>query len=327
MRSILEQYVPMKPTRSRLGVVLLLAVLLGGLLWRIYWPGALESDLPTTSAELSRDSEMAVDVGRTDTTGHAPSVPVDLADHESSAAEIYADTRLSPAQRFDLLAERGNALGDPMAMHLALGMAQECKLLQEFSFDKLDQGRSYAADYREQIRRQLLARCEGILSHASFGQFMKILDMTDRYVFVHPAMQAVREQYAEHGSQAALQAGFDALRNAPDVWMLYALGDVFEELDVFADYPWAQMQSVRAISPESRVGLTNSALDLLACYLGRPCGPDSFEVMNRCLMAGWCVPGADLRTIYQREIFNGQEFRDVEALLEYLRSLAPRKRP
>ncbi|MGA7298523.1 MAG: hypothetical protein WBW92_13580 [Rhodanobacteraceae bacterium] len=239
------------------------------------------------------------------------------------AGKVYADKDLTLAERFTELAER-MASGDTAAAHLAVQIANECDSVSSLSPGTPPIGHDKATPYQEGVLEQARHDCAAALSSPEFARVKVVLSQHPVSVFDAPIKQAIREQFADAGSGAALDAAVSALRARPDGVTARVVAQELSHLDVslFLDMQ-GQFQSVVSMNPTVREKVIRVAFELLSCDYGNPCGPNSFVVRSACFGMGICMPGTDLQTLYEQELLSGQERRDVLKLLNYLRQIQP----
>lgn len=273
-------------------------------------PAAGSSSLPrTASAKVPRNTTSAVNPTTT------PVKPL-------SARQVFADAAMSLGDRFDALIGRAVG-GDQSAEHFALQLANECQSVTSVPADQPPVGHKQTTPYQVQLRSQSQTDCAGVLDSPGFDQFKEMLKKYPTDVFDQSLKHSIRKQFADKGADAALQATVGAIMARPDETTAMMAADQLKDLDISSLYMEPEFESVASVNPNQRNLLMRYALGLLACDYGRPCGPNSFAVRSTCFALGACVPGADLQTVYERELLSGQQVRDVQALLAYFRRLRP----
>ncbi len=240
-----------------------------------------------------------------------------------TAAELYADPNVPLAQRFDALA--GEPAGAGLAAtHLAMQIANDCRSVAALPLGTPPIGRFETRPAEVRALRMAHEKCEKVISSPEFGRILALLNEHPIEVFDVPIEQAIRQQFAEQGSAAAIDVALSALRARPDPVTAHVVADELAQLGVgeFLDLE-GQFQSAINMNPASRQQVIRDAMILLTCDYGRPCGPKSLAVLTACFGMGICIPGADLHILYKQEFTSSQEWRDVSALLDYLRQVQP----
>lgn len=240
-----------------------------------------------------------------------------------TAAQLFSDADATLAERFTELAGRV-ASGDLAAAHLAVQIANECHSVAGLPPGTPPVGQEKATPEQAKALEQARHDCEAVRSAPEFARIQALVKDHPVEVFDVPIKQAIREQFADAGSGAALDAAVSALRARPDGVTARVVAEELSQLDVsvFLDMQ-GQFQTVTSLNPARRKKMMQVAFELLSCDFGNPCGPGSFIVRSACFGMGICVPGADLQTLYEQELLNGQERLDVLSLLNYLRQIRP----
>lgn len=299
---------------TALVVVALGTWLISGRTPTTFLSSADEGVLRIDHVDVDRANLVATDVAQHMVGGQRP------VGETTSAAQLYGDTRLSLRERFDLLEDMGRR-GDAAAKHLALAIATMCWGNLMIPVDRPPIGASVTTDYLTQLGKSIHARCQDVSDSPGYAQMLDVIKARESDAITRASIAAVRQQFMDNGSEAALAAAVAAVRVAPDESMAAAMGHEVGQLGIPALFQESLFQSPGSLSSHEQQKYLDVALQLLACDFGRPCGPDSMDVQMRCFGFGTCVPGADLRTLYEREYLNGQEMRDIAALLDYLRRL------
>lgn len=239
------------------------------------------------------------------------------------AAQLFADENATLTQRFVELADRA-ANGDLAATHLAAQIANECHSVVSLPPGTPPVGREEATPEQASALEQARDECKGLRSAPGFARIQALMKDRPVEAFDVPIKVAIREQFADAGSKAALDVAVSALRARPDAVTVRVVAGELSQLDISVFLGMeGQFQSVASLNPAQRQKVLLDAFELLSCDFGNPCGPDSFAVRMACFGMGVCVPGADLQSLYEQELLSGQERRDVFRLLNYLRRIHP----
>lgn len=240
----------------------------------------------------------------------------------TDARMAFTDPSLSVGKRFNELAEMAER-GDLNAKHFALQIANDCAALSKVPDDQPALGQTKATPYQIQLHGQMKAACAEVIADPAFPKFEKIIGAHPVDVYDGTMKLTIRQQFANRGPDAAIDAVVSAISQRPDDATVDMTADELANLDISSIYLQPALSSVDSVNPRQRNQLMRFALNLLACSYGRPCGPNSFVVQSTCTALGACVPGADLQGVYQAQLLSGQQMADVLSLLAYLQQVQP----
>jgi hypothetical protein len=235
---------------------------------------------------------------------------------------LFENPATSVAERFAALAHLAQA-GNQDAKYFALQIARHCTDISKIPDDQPPVGQAAATSYQIRLRAQMKAACVLAMSDAAFPEYARMLEAREPELFAERMRQTLELFFADKGPDEAIHAAVSAIAQRPDDFTVGMVGDIFADLDIASVYFQPEVASAAPADPKKRIELTRFALNLLACYYGRPCGPNSFVVQSTCTQLGACLPGADLLGVYESQMLNAQDMAYVRLLLEYLKQFPP----
>lgn len=311
--------VSMKKAITRLSVGMLIVVLIGGAIWL---------HLFSQQQSLERSLGDAHELSDTEGFNLVP-VPQETANGTEtekipeiqSSGELFGAEYIALGERFERLVERMRD-DDVSAAHLALQIARICKSYSEADPAMPPVGHDRLLPPHRKARADLEEQCHPVLASPALADIESTFADAPLDVLEYGIRREIDGRFADEGVEAALHAAVDAIHSRPDETTVIVVGNKLVELDVPVYLrSLGLLQSGMADVPSYQQDRLRDALLLLACDFGGPCGPGSLQVQMLCIVLGTCVPGADLATIYREEMLSAQEWRDTQALLDYVRRM------
>lgn len=128
---------------------------------------------------------------------------------------LFADTAMSPGDRFDALNVRALG-GDQYAEHFALQPANECQAVSRVPANQPPIGHKRATACQAKLRGLIQAEYVNVLNSPAFDKFQKVSKRHATDVLDQSLQETIREQFADKGAGAALQASDGAIMARPD---------------------------------------------------------------------------------------------------------------
>ena len=236
------------------------------------------------------------------------------------ARDIFVDESLDLQTRFDALVEREDE-GSLDARHLVRMMVLDCELYRQMSRETV-LPEVWSRDMEVALARAK-AQCLPLESRVDYTRLREETRNQPRDTTDDDVRRGIRRAFADGGAEAAEVRALEYYRVRPDRTTARVIVEVWDELGVIAYDQRFVLRGSSAITPVSRRAVFHSALELLACDLGVPCGPQSELVMNLCTYSV-CAPGLNLYQLYRDQMLPGETMQNVDSVLQGLRQLLAR---
>lgn len=237
------------------------------------------------------------------------------------ARDILVDESLDLQTRFDALVEREDE-GSLDARHLVRMMVLDCELYRQMSRETV-LPEVWSRDMEVALARAK-AQCLPLESRVDYQRLREETRNQPRDTTDDDVRRGIRRAFADGGAEAAEVRALEYYRVRPDQTTARVIVEVWDELGIIAYDQRFVLRGSAAITPVSRREVFHSALVLLACDLGVPCGPQSEVVMGLCAGNGLCAPGLNLYQLYRDQILPGETMQNVDSVLQGLRQLLAR---
>jgi hypothetical protein len=237
----------------------------------------------------------------------------------SGPAAVYSDIHRPLSSRFAALDEFAQA-GDPDAKHLEFQVGLDCAIWGSLS------AKNYSKEVWNASMQQALTsakeRCDSVLSLPQYQRMMSDSRDKPRDAFDQDVRDNIRNAFADVGADAAIDKALSSYQTRPDAATAQVIAEAFGEMDITKYDVTFAMSGVSALDPNYKQSIFQTALNLLACDYGVPCGPGSDVVSALCINGGICQPGFDLVQIYEQMLLSGDDLQNMQHVLQALRARA-----
>lgn len=232
---------------------------------------------------------------------------------------LYVDPDLPLPVRFAKLAQRA-VDGDTTAKFYAQTLVADCTATASRNSSAFYFGEP--SKYRTTLLASKKKACAKLGEDRNYNEIKHFADTHPNDALIQNVRRAIETAFANNGMGAALETGVSAIAARPDNVTVGLVADTFGTLGISNYIATTQLRSTASIPGATRAqeGLMFSALTLLACDYGMPCGPESILVSNGCIGLGQCIPGANLEKLGS-EFIARQEWNDTMTLLAFLRQV------
>lgn len=239
-----------------------------------------------------------------------------IASEQMRARALFFDEsadRLARFRNLSELARRGNA----DAKYFEAQMAMDCEVAARAAADPsiLSNSKPGVRDQVAQAISIMNTDCSNLLASPEYEEFKQTNDDKPRDAFNADIVTKMKEEFANNGPDSLRSEALGALMSRPDETTVSTIVDTYQDIGV-ADAFAPSLQGLNAL-PANRNRLLTYALNLLTCYYGRPCGPNSAAVAMVCSSLGACEADADLGQIYADKLLSGEDLETVTQLLNY----------
>lgn len=232
------------------------------------------------------------------------------------ARDIFNDKNADLRARFSALWELSDK-GDVDARHLAYQIEADCSMYAKMS------PKTYLPSMYKPEMGVALARaqadCSAISSLPEYQNLAKISANAPRDAFDQDIRDSIRRAFADNGEDQALSSALATYANRPDATTARLIASTLAELDITNLDKNFFGSGAQSEDPNYRRSMLETALNLLSCDYGVPCGPDSAIVTSLCINGGICSTGYDLDQIYEKVLLSGENMQNVRKILDFLR--------
>lgn len=291
------------------------------------------------SRVIGNEHVAARDDGKRDATGSVEQFPAEVASRpvrssrpfedtsptfggpgEVAARDVFVDESLDLRTRFDALVEREDE-GSLDTRHLVRMMVLDCDLYRQMSRETV-LPEVWSRDMEVALARAK-AQCLPLESRVDYQRLREETRNQPRDTTDDDVRRGIRRAFADGGAEAAEVRALEYYRVRPDQTTARVIVEVWDELGIIAYDQRFVLRGSAVITPVSRREVFHSALVLLACDLGVPCGPQSEVVMKLCTHSV-CAPGLNLYQLYRDRLLPGETMQGVDSVLQGLRQLLAR---
>lgn len=234
------------------------------------------------------------------------------------ARDIFVDESISLESRFGKLMSRANS-GDANARHLARNMLENCEMTLVST-----QETRIAEAWNHDVELALARAKEQCRPLASRLDYQALRDATKghpRDATEDDIKAGIRKAFAKGGAEGAVSRSLDYYEMRPDRYTAQVIASLWYDLGITSYDGRFVLHGAGAVVPTMRADYFLTALTLLACDLGVPCGPNSDVVLGFCALYSTCSPGHDLYQLFRERIVSGSDMDNVEVILSELRRL------
>lgn len=301
--------------------ILVMVICCIGILSLLLWRYATNTtDLPIRSAP-----KLAETKNQSTPPGSKPAIKPKMIETKTAQAlvtehmrarSLFLDESSDRLARFRYLSELAEK-GDADAKYFEAQMAMDCSVASRAAADPsiLSNSKSGVRDQVAQAISVINLGCTSLLASPEYEKFKHDSGDKPRDAFDADIVTKMKEAFANHGPDSLRSEALGALISRPDETTVSTVVDTYQDIGV-ADALAPSLQGLNAV-PATRNKLLTYALNLLTCYYGRPCGPNSSAVAMVCASLGACEADADLRQIYADKLLSGEDFETVTQLLDY----------
>lgn len=217
--------------------------------------------------------------------------------------------------------------GDANAKYFEAQMAMDCEVATRAVTDPsiLSNSKPKIRDQVAQAVSVMNMGCSDLLASPEYKEFRQNNGDEPRDSFNAGIVAKMKEAFANNGPDSLRREALSALMSRPDDTTVSTIVDAYQDIGV-ADTMAPSLQNLNAL-PVNRNRLVTYALNLMTCYYGRPCGPNSAAVAMVCASLGACEEDADLGQIYADKLLNGEDLETVTQLVNYFEQVPVSSNP
>jgi hypothetical protein len=234
------------------------------------------------------------------------------------ARDLFVDENQALQTRFGGLVSQADA-GDADANHLVRQVVSQCEIARAMSRDTV-LPEVWSRDMDVALS-QMKTQCSPLASMIDYQRLREATKEQPHDASDNDIRSNIEKAFADGGAKAAELQALEDYKLRPDPITAGVIADVWDDLGITTYDQRFVLRGSAAINPASRRDIFHSALNLLACDLGVPCGPQSEVVIALCAEHGVCDPGSNLYQLYRDRLLPGDAMQNVDSVLQVLRQL------